>query len=407
MKNASDQVVHEETNVYRALPWGEERVERILGPSLPANEQQKWTWEFYTDPNQIGLYGRLKTSVEPSGFWETYEYDADGRESKRVSQYLDVVLGSPESQCRVVTNIYSETNPRRTTVETLQSVETRRDYEAATGNTTDQIRCTQPDAAWDDPSNLVTSTTAISVGSYFNQPQSVRNPDGTAVLYDYQLNGADKTTTVSVGQPNGDLSAIIAGTRTVTVLNAAGGKLSETVTDISSGLLTSSATTTAVDGVGRPTAIQYLDGTSEAMNYACCGLEWRTERQGLTTTYTYTSAKQIESETRGGIALIYTYDPMGRKLSTVRRGNDQSEITLETLVYDVAGRIRTAQTPRGTSTLTEVIDGNGHTVKTSARPDAGVRIETYNQDKSLLSVSGSGAHPLEVPNTGWKPAARS
>jgi RHS repeat-associated protein len=394
IKNAQNVLVYEEQNTYRAYAWGEEKISRILGPSLPTNSQQRWTWDYYSDPAQTGKYARLKTNIDSTGFWETYDYDSTGREIKKVSQFVDAPLGTPEANSRVVTTTYSDVNPRRTVVETLLGFEVRREYETASGAITNFIRATVAGAAWNDDSNLVTSTEVVASGSFYGQPRKVRAADGTLTVYDYAMSGQDKVTTVSTGQPSADGNGVLSGTTTVSTVNPAGTKIAETVTDISSGLLVSWNTATTVDSTGRPTLIQYMGGTSEIFSYGCCGVDYKTDREGIATYYTYDADRRVLTESRAGITLIYAYDAAGRKLSTTRRGSDSTDIVLETNVYDIAGRVTSLTTPRGTATFDEIIDSNGHLLKSSALPDAGTKVETFAQDHSLLDVAGSGAHPI-------------
>lgn len=394
IKNAQNVLVYEEQNIYRAYPWGEEKISRILGPSLPTNSQQRWTWDYYDDSSQTGKYARLKTTVDPSGFWETYDYDSTGRETKKVAQFLDAPLGSPEANCRVVTTAYSNVNPHKTVVETLQGFEIRREYEAVINATTiNHIRATVAGAAWNDASNLVTSTETIASGSFFGQTRKVRNADGTMTLYDYAMNGQNRVTTLSTGQASTDGNTVIAGTTTVSTVNPAGSKISETVTDIISGLVLSWSNITTTDAAGRPTLIQYLGGTTESFNYGCCGVDFKTDKEGIWTYYTYDAERRVLTESRAGITFTYSYDAAGRKTSTTRRGSDSTDILLETTVYDITGRVTSVATPRGAASFDEIIDSNGHFVKTSALPDAGIRVETFAQDHSLLEIAGSGAHP--------------
>jgi len=395
VKNAQNVLIYEEQNTYRAYPWGEERIARILGPSLPTNSQQRWTWDYYSDSSQTGKYTRLKTAVDASGFWETYDYDSAGREVKKVAQFLDAPLGSPEANCRVVTTAYSDANPHKTVVETLQGFEIRREYAAVVdAATVSHIRATVSGAAWDDASNLVTSTETISSGPFFGQTRRVRNADGTMTVSDYAMNGENKVTTVSSGQASADGNTVIAGSTTVSTVNPAGSKISETVTDISSGLMLSWSSATTIDAAGRPTLVEYIGGTSESFSYGCCGVDFKTDKEGIWTYYTYDADRRVLTESRAGITFIYSYDAAGRKTSTTRRGADSTDILLETTAYDITGRVTSVTTPRGAASFDEIIDSNGHLMKTSALPDAGIKVETFAQDHSLLDTTGSGTHPM-------------
>jgi RHS repeat-associated protein len=278
-------------------------------------------------------------------------------------------------------------------VETLQGFEIRREYETVSASTVSHVRATVAGAAWNDASNLVTSTETVVGGPFFGQTRKVRNADGTMTLYDYTMNGQNKVTTVSTGQASADGNTVIAGTTTVSTVNPAGSKISETVTDISSGLILSWSNATTTDAAGRPTLVQSLGGTTETFSYGCCGVDFKTDKEGIWTYYTYDAERRVLTESRSGITFIYKYDAAGRKTSTTRRGSDSTDILLEATVYDISGRVISVITPRGTASLDEVIDASGHLVKTTALLDAGIKVETFAQDDSLLEVAGSGAHP--------------
>jgi len=131
---------------------------------------------------------------------------------------------------------------------------------------------------------------------------------------------------------------IIAGRTTVRTENSLGQLLSETNTDIASGLTLESYTITEMDELGRPTRIDYNDGTNDQKTYTCCGVDWEKDRNGATTNYTYDALKRVQSTTRGGLTMIYSYDGSGRTLTTTRHGSDGSDIVIETNTYDLAGR---------------------------------------------------------------------
>jgi YD repeat-containing protein len=46
-----------------------------------------------------------------------------------------------------------------------------------------------------------------------------------------------------------------------------------------------------------------MDGTHETMNYSCCGLSSKVDREGVTTTYAYDDLKRRTAETRLDITL--------------------------------------------------------------------------------------------------------
>ncbi len=50
--------------------------------------------------------------------------------------------------------------------------------------------------------------------------------------------------------------------------------------------------------------IDYDDGSFELTSYGCCGVDSRTDRDGITTSYSYDALKRLATETRAGVTLI-------------------------------------------------------------------------------------------------------
>lgn len=389
--------VRNEQQIFQLFPWGEELVQKVVDPNGAALTT---TWSYYDNQSTDGSnYSHLKQVVEPSGRWETYQYDSVGRIVEVDSQYLDAPLGAPDDQCHVTTTSYGTSDPAVTVVETILGQEVGRRYTVYRPGETLDIHAVAPNAAWNDPGNLVTITSTYVGGLFEGKPQSITRPDGTMSLYQYEYVASGGTsnlvTTTSTGQPNDDASDILNGTRTVTTVNQAGVTVREETHDVTEGIDTLLSWDEAVtfDDFGRATQVDYSDGTTATTVYGCCGVLSTTDREGIATAYTYDSLNRMVTSTRAGITTSNSYDAAGDILSTVRIGSDNSAITLNTSTYDAAGRlISSADAVSNITTWSEMIDGNGHTVKTTTYGDQSTRIETYYQDGQLLSVTGTAVH---------------
>ena len=190
--------------------------------------------------------------------------------------------------------------------------------------------------------------------------QKKKRPDGTITLYNYSTDSVtgEKTTTVKEGAPNVAEDDVIAGTETITVINAQGGQVSREVYDIKSGLLMFSVATASndFDGLGRPLVSTFLDGTSEIRLYEdCCGIETVTDRSGLATTTQTEMDGTLESVETNGIITRYFegYDSdtgdgiigFTRTTEIDGRGvNDTITNAIET--YSPSGRIIASLDPR-------------------------------------------------------------
>lgn len=411
-KNPDDTPVAERRTTKQHFSWGWEIVEEVDDPDDAALTT---SWEYYTDPMDQGNFGRLKQRVDPTGYWEYFEYDSRGFEVKRKCQYLDSAVASADSSNFVVATTYSSTIPHVTVVETLQGVEVGRSYRVFEADGDDLVRkdivCLVPGAAWDAADNLVTITKRydpIEGGPFPGEIKSVRRPDGTMLLRTYAESGSERTIVTEEGELNSMGTAIVKGTRAEEVTDLAGHQISYKRWDIESEALLEEAVTSETDEFGRPTEISYGDGTVEEKVYSCCGLTEETNRDGETTSYTYDALRRLETKTFGGITMIYGYDAKGRQTSVTRRGTDDSEITLQTDTYDLAGRITSRLDALDHLTeYTDTVDGDGRLVRTTTLPEStGTLVEVFHKDGRLKEISGDASYPRKyeygTTSPGWK-----
>src|SRR5262249_51385551 len=137
---------------------------------------------------------------------------------------------------------------------------------------THEIVCVTNNAAWNDPSNLVTITKYHTDTNFFGKPISVLNPNGTMVFYSYNqsTNGLYQTNIVTSGQPGPGGTNIIDGTETITVIDPAGHTLSQQSLDIVSGITIANDVYSNFDEEDRAQTITHVDGTTTLMTYNCC-----------------------------------------------------------------------------------------------------------------------------------------
>ena len=395
--NVDGSVAFKQIETYEVFPWGETNlVRRIVDPDGPMPQTN--TWDYYSDSISDGdNYGHLAQMTTPSGYWEQYEYDSLGRMTNEVAQFGNAALGAPKSQCRVTTFSYidASTQSQLTTVQTLLGQEIARSYRVSYPGGVSNIVCQTPGAAVNAPDNLVTVTTEFTYGPFQSFTSSIQNPDGTVSLYQYFTNSTGMTTIVFSGAPDFTGSNVVDGTETVTMVDLGNNVISNATYDVASGVLLSSAVTIQSDDLGRPAVIQYNDGTTETNQYGCCGLELQTDRQGITTSYTYDDLKRVSTATRAGITTLYTYDAEGRTLTTIRQGTDSSQILQNVSTYDAAGRLIASTNALNYGTVySQTNDGSGNTIKTTINPDGSTSINMYAQDGSLLSVTGTADQQL-------------
>ena len=131
-------------------------------------------WFYYGDQQADGTnYGRSKMVIESTGYWQRYEYDAQGRISKEVAQFLNAATNAAESVCRVVEYDYSPmatngSSERR--IEKLLGIEIGRQYTLNYGMETQVIQCQTRGTT-----NLGAADNLVSVTRYHTGPESAGN----------------------------------------------------------------------------------------------------------------------------------------------------------------------------------------------------------------------------------------
>jgi RHS repeat-associated protein len=403
------------SRTWRVYPWGEELIAETLDPEGAALTTN---YAFYDNLSVDGFnYGRLKQRTSSDGSWERRTWHASGRPLKVIRPFLSSPVSAADSACRVTEYVYgvlsdidgdSIDEQLTTVIELTLGQETSRSYEIEWSKAVmlgsdsferrSDIRCVAAGAAWNASGNLTTETLRYVSGDFSGRTRRVVNPDGTASLTTYTLATNGELTTVSEsGAPNGTLDAIIDGLRTTTVTNAQGYEAQSSKQDVASTLTLEQWVATEFDDFGRPTRMDYADGTYETRSYACCGLSSSRDRQGRVATYEYDALGRAEYVTRDGITLFTTYDADGRVKSVTRIGTDDSEIVQETNQYDLAGRLyeRRDALNRLTSTAETFNATTGERTVTTTNPDLGTIIEVTARDGSRLSVGGTAAAPLD------------
>lgn len=400
IKEVGGSDVFKQTTTYETFAWGEEKVAEAIDPdNLSGGRVTAWT--YYDNVVSDGVnYSRLKSMTSPDGYWERYEYDAEGRTTKTVSPFGDSLPSDPENTSRVITRSYSSGWPQETEVETVLGQEVGRRYTITDWLTTRDIVAAAPGAGDGDSANLVTETVRIEYGEFQDQIASVRRPDGTMTFYAYSRDGATgvKTTVIAEGVPDAWGTTVVDGTRTTRIEDSYGNLASEEVEDIASNLLLSLKMVVSSDVLGRPTRIEYLDGTAEEFAYGCCGLQNQTDRQGVATSYTYDALKRKKTETRAGVTLDYTYNAADQITRVTRIGSDSSPLVVSKAAHDLAGReVWTEDALSRRTTYAYVPSSGGGEVRTTTHEgDGSTIVETYRRDGRVYTISGTAVSPQKT-----------
>lgn len=410
VSNTDGSVASKQVETFEYFPWGQTNlIQRVVDPDGPWPQTNTWV---YSEDMFDGSYQQLISMTQPSGYWERYEYDGAGHVIKQVAQFGDALITASDTQCHVTTNAYdiladgsgSLLITETVSVELLLGQEIKRCYSLAFPGGISNFVCQTAGASIDATDNLAGVSLQFTNGPFMFENFFTQNPDGTIITYQYSTNALSQTTITFTGAPDATGTNVIDGTENISVIDLAGNSISNATYDVASGLLLSSTTTLQTDEFGRPTLLKYNDGSTGETIYGCCGLESKTDREGITTSYIYDALKRVSSATRAGITTIYTYDAAGRTLTTTRQGTDNSQILQNTSVYDLASKLIATTNALNYGTLySQVLDGNGHTIKMTIHPDGGTRIETDFQDGTQQSVTGTAVqgvrseYGVEIP----------
>ncbi len=393
---------------YCRYPWGLTLVQRIEGTGTSARTT---SWTYFTNAaTDGGNYGQLNHVVEPSGRWEKYQYDAAGRLTNTVAQFGNNST-TAEASNRVTQVSYSEGTI--TTVVKLLNTEVARSYEVHAwdeGNALEQvqtIRCATPGAGIGAANNLTNivwqATDDRWTGQAWDTLAELR-PDGAMDLYQYPTQSSGSQVIVASGAPNwtwpqkvnwspASTYGSMDGTQTTTTRGDWGEPLSVSVQDLASTLTAGldSYEYSPSDPLRRSHTITHLDTSSETFTYSCCGLDTWRDRDSVTTHYFYDDAKRQTASLRLGILTTNILDAAGNVLSTIRYGSNGAPVVLRQAAYDLAGRVTSETNALGGFTIRAETFGSAGTTISTTYPDNGMRIELYNQDGSLQSVSGTAA----------------
>jgi RHS repeat-associated protein len=377
----------------------------------PDNQPRITAYSYYNYMYQNGSAKPLKLVVHPDGSWEYYIYTLNGVllvPSDVYYGYGDTPAPSDvpdDSTCRHVQYSYYPISgdddgsmfpdEARQTVTYVKGNVVSKNFLIAFPGVRQDLRCVDLDYNWDYAHNLVTITKYYTNGANINKVMSIMNPDGTMSLYDYDT-AADGSVTniVYTGQPNTDGTAIIDGTKTVTILGPLGQMLSSSEIDITSGIITSQDVYGNYDGLNRPQQVTHLDGTMEQTQYSCCGVDNTTDRDGVVTQYLYDAMKRQVGSTRSNITKTNVLDAAGRTLRTTRIGSDNSQIVMSQSAYDVGGQLISQTNALGgvTSYIHTTNSSTGARVDITINPDGGTETNLYFVDGSLKQTSGTSVH---------------
>lgn len=429
-----------QTDTRKFFSWGSPVVEKKK--YIDAQNAITTSYTYYDDSTDAGSYKQKKMMSRSDGYWERFEYDSEGRLSKKISPFGSGDITSSEAQSRVTEYDYTlldsvnepvefnDTRPRTVTEKTLGVVTKKTFYSyPVINNERHEIEqvCLDKDAAYKAAAPWSSTDKLIRVKSFYtsvtNQAgyvahkagrlKSVRHPDGLLDSYDYEkgtytVNGTSPGT-FSANSGGTDWREIVthgteassAGIATkslqeVRVWNKYGDEVLRETRACNYNGSTYDRINWVVaqhDDLGHPVNVYYSDGTqvSGVWGTGCCGKDSGTDRYGIQTAFVYDDYKRLTSMSRaagggvGEIATEYVLDGKGRRLSETRLGGSLSLVSTNS--YDWMGR---KLWNRNESDLETFVDYNDVARKeTTTFPGGATRIVEKNADETVRSITGT------------------
>ncbi|MGD9331201.1 MAG: hypothetical protein PVJ53_07805, partial [Desulfobacterales bacterium] len=406
-----------EETVYRKFDFGEKRIRVINDPD---NAKLATQYRYQTDPG--AGYGKLTARIDPDGGWVRYAYDAEGRRVREVRPFSDAGIDAPDSQTIIITTSYMpvdkadsrakrDANRPRLVIETTAGIETARTYHAYIRHEDGSRReiterCTVQKAPYGHPTNLRMVTTYFSNmgdGPAAGKIKSRLSQDGRLATYSYEMGqfqlspdpgrsrfipgeGKALRTTVTHGTVAHPEGIAFQTTCETTISDWMGReKMRERFVRTPDGYARIDWQFNTHDRLGRVVETLYANGTRTESAWGCCGKMSETNREGITTRYTYDGLKRVVAKVNEatGIVSSFSYDAAGRRLSFTQEKGDLS-LTRKSR-YDSAGRLVARVDAAGLVTRYETAS----TIFTTIMPGGAREVTTRYLDGRIRSITGT------------------
>ena len=333
-------------------------------------------------------------TTRSSGLFTKNEYDANDRIIKTIESFNNSTYTASESDHKVTTYDFTPVytgddgsvdsdSPRAITVSLLGNPVSKTYYGYLT-NEEHVIQGATPTSEINDSNNLVSSTFTNAEGEVIKTIEA----DGSGSVIEYDTTGDTTTTTTYSGVFNAGNTAIVEGTETVEIVTN-DLEVSSHTFDIASGLLLNSRVVTERDSADREKRVDYHDSTYEMFIYGCCNLDSTRSREGIWTDYTYDALGRQVTSTTNGITETTTYDATGNVDTRTQTGTDGTTRTLVDNDYDLAGRLVSSKDALNYETTYSEEYGGSMTTSITTYPDNSYEITWTDPEGRLLGINGT------------------
>lgn len=389
------------------------------------------SYQYYPLTGNMFTDGRIKSVTNPDGSWEYYEYtDSEGSpvsSTKKYSSWKDVSMAN-RTQAKLEETVVDASEITKTT--TINGVQVAKTMVVQTTNTNGETEIAEKKWTGSEWATTTTCFYSDGVGGVNAGRMKWRqNADGTFTTWTYALSGGILTITEDNGA--GSSAGVTAGIRTVTEFNSSLMEISKVVRDIDTNLLITARTADTsygIDAMGRPMKWFYNGDMDdyEIEQHGCCGLEFKRDRSGATTTYSKDILKRtyrvMSKRSSGGTAVFTTTEYDGLKTTTSRNDGTTTLLVSETTrslsglstsykfpdadgdsVAETGSRVIVHNSGTGSTTTNTAPDGS--TTVTVSYMDGSTKFSTDQAsnttiyDKGTHALNGGGLYSLvTAPN---------
>jgi len=434
LRDGTGNVISTVQDIYQSgYAWGTDRIANI---KEPGSLSLTTTYDYYT--TGPGLT-KLKSTVEPDGYWEGYAYDTYNRLVEKTKPWKDATFSMDDTQPRVITTfsyisldaadtVANEDYRPRTETESVVAapaaapIVTKRTFHVFKQDTGKQPIEIEEQAAtnaasYGDVGNMRMTRTyftsdstqagydAVSAGRLRSEDRA----DGTRSTYSYTRNAADLTAYFTISEIKATTAqpAGVEGlsTRTDRIYDV-GGRLARTRSYIYSG-----ATWQATDDeqqvmndVGQVIATLLNGRQTYGASYNGDQLASTTSEEGIVTTFLYDDLNRVQTKTRKGAPVSGSYaaqpdivTQFARDVGGLSCGCDASVTTTTTAgsftrtgveKKDNVGRVTYSKDEAALETSYSYSLGGRQTTKIS--PNGGTVVSLNFADRRSHSVTGTG-----------------
>ncbi len=353
--------------------------------------------------------GRLKVAQQWDGSWVEFDYDTQGRQVIERRSWDDGAYGAATVVRQKTlgytpipgsgdTGLAVHGNSVRSEVEQIGTQVMAVRWRVHGSDFVREIEGASPTSAWNDPANRVTTTYHRPTGhAQAGEVWKISHADGRLSLITRTTSGTTNTVTTTEGKPNAGGTAIVDGIASTTVRGGFGETLAQTNFVIANSVLTPTAILVHenFDEFRRYRRQRYLDGTYVDRDFACCGIDSKTDREGVISTLIRDPALRVIGRYRLGILETNLLDPAGNVLAEVRVGTNGTAMTLASRGYDSTGTLRAETNALGGITRWGwSYATNGAILLSRTNPVGAVRVELYARDGRLRQIGGSEPAPV-------------